>query len=1040
MLMKKIFIFLLCFIPLALFSQVKTITGKVTDSDGIGIPGVNVTLKGAFTGTITNSEGAYSIIVKDVTNVLVYSFVGMKAQEFIVGKQTVINVTMVDDSIEMETVVVVGYGLQTKESAVGSISQVDGDVLKKTGQSSISNALTGQIPGVFTVQVSGQPGADAASVYIRGKSTWGGNSPLTLVDGVEREYNDIDPNEIESISVLKDASATAVFGVRGANGVILITTKRGRIGKPTFTYSSEFSAKEPMLNRNMFDSYTTGLLVNEANRNDNNWHLLYSDEVLEHYRLQDMPYVYPNTDWGKEVMRDYGFAQKHNMNMSAGNGFARIYTSLSYLSDGDIYKTEKQPEFDPEFRYKRYNYRTNMDFNVTSSTLVSLDVGGYVGFKNGPANDTPIKIHRPMYMLGPMVVPAMYPAEVLLEYPDNMRPEEIGDRFSNTGVANAQNPLLALNNSGSKVEKTTSLNTTLKFDQKLDFITKGLSVQAKVAFNSNSGFTKTYASDELSYRLSADGSWVRYKGQATADPEGGTVPIIPSSDSNTTPLYKQWYYEASVNYKRSFNKHNVTGLVLANREKIQSGSNFPNFAEGIAARVTYNYESRYLFEFNLGINGSEKFAPANRYGYFPSLAIGYNLHQEKFFQKLVPFMKMAKIRYSYGEVGSDNAGRWLYISEYAYGTTNNFGFIPGTSSSGGRSIQPLVEGLVANTSARWERALKENLGFELGFLKNNMFLLTIDLYNEKRDGILLSRQSLPAWFGVNAKEQNLGKTESMGYELELKFTQRLNNGLNFWLKGGYNKNDNRIISRDEPPFTPEYQKQADKRIDQLFGYKTIGFIDDLDERAAAPHYGTGIYGLGDIVHLDFNGDGTINVNDRVPMGYPGNYPLVFYTFSAGLDYKGFDFEIDFQGATDMTRYLADAFKFPLHRLGNQYLDYQSDYWRPGNTVDPRYPAVHMDAYRSNNGIGNTEVLDYVTRDASYLRIKSAQLGYNIPKYLIAKTFINNLRVYLQGTNLFTWCPDIAVGDIEATDGGNGVVTSGNYPQLRRFTLGVQVSF
>ena len=1031
--MKKLFFFLLCFFPLSVFPQVKTVTvtGKVTDARGEVVPFVNVVVKGTTKGTTTDLEGKYTIANIFSTDVLIFSFIGYKTQEVEVGDRTVIDIILEDETVTMQEVVVVGYGIQDKKSAVGSIAQVSGTTLTKAGQSSLSNALTGQISGVYTVQARGEPGNDKASVFIRGRSTWSNSDPMVLVDNVERNYNDIDPNEIESVSVLKDATATAVFGVRGANGVILITTKRGKVGKPTFNFSSELSAKKAILNRHMYDSYTTALLVNEAHSNDNNWHLRFSDDVLEHFRVQDMPYIYPNTDWAKEVMKDFGFTQKYNLNMSAGNRFAKVYTSLSYLSDGDVFKTIKQPDYDPEFRYNRYNYRTNMDFNVTSTTVVSLDVGGYMSFKNEPGNSTPIRIYRPVLTLSPMISPAGYPAEVLEQYPDRVHPEETGYRVANTGVANAQNPLLALNYSGSSSLKANEINTTLRLDQKLDFITKGLSVQARIAFNANSAFRKNFLLDAVSYRLQPDGVWVRYKGQGTGDAEGGQVPIIPSGDAISTPLYKHWYYEASLNYKRLFGKHDVTALFLVNRDRRQSGADFPSYREGLAARVTYNYNMRYLFEFNLGINGSEKFAPTNRYGVFPSYAIGYNLHNEEFFKRLVPFVKTAKIRYTYGEVGSDNAGRWLYVSEYTYGTTNAYGFKPGTASSPGRSIQPLVEGQVANTSARWERAKKENLGFEVGFLKNNVFLLTVDLYNEKRDGILLSRQSLPSWFGITAKEQNLGETKSMGYELELKFTQRVDNGLNYWFRAGYNHNDNRIISRDEPAFTPEYQKQEGKRIGQLFGYTCIGWVQDLDERSAVPQFGSGQFGLGDAVYIDFNGDGIINVNDKVPMAYPDSYPLISYNFSAGIDYKGFDAEVNLQGQTGMSYVMTDAFKFPLHRLGNQYLDYQSDYWRPDNR-NSRYPAVRMDANRTNNAIGNTEVMTHSLRDPSFLRVKSAQLGYNFPKRLASRVQMNNVRLYLQGTNLFTWAPDITVGDPEGVENA--------YPLIATYTLGLQVSF
>jgi TonB-linked SusC/RagA family outer membrane protein len=1039
--MKNLLIILLCFFPLAAISQVRTVTGKVTDDTGLPLIGVTVMIKGTTTGSITDLDGNYSISNVPVRGTLVYSFIGMVTEEVAVENRSIINVTLKDATIGLDEVVVVGYGVQIKESAVGSIEQIDGEILRRAGGTSLSNALTGQIPGVSTLQRSGEPGADAANIFIRGKSSWVDSSPLVLVDGVERNFNDIDPNEIETLSVLKDASATAVFGIKGANGVILITTKRGREGRTQLTYSSELTMKQPLLRRNMFESYETALLLNEAHRNDNNWHLLLSDKVLEHFRLQDEPYLYPNTDWAEHTVNDFGWAQKHNINVTAGNNFARVFSSLTYTYDGDIYNTVKQPDYNPEYRYDRYNYRTNLDVNATRSTVVSLDVGGFVGFRNRPYETASIRVHRPIYMLGPMEIPFMYPAEILEQYPDRVRPDETGDRYANTGVMNAQNPYNSLNNSGFKQERRTEINTTLQIKQDLEFITKGLSFQGKAAFGNSEAYEKQYALDEVSYKLLPNGTWLRYKGTENRDSEGPVVPIGPGAENFSSPPFRRWYYEASVNYARSFDKHHVSGLLLGNRQERQNDLDFPRFEEGIVGRVTYNYGYRYLFEANLGINGSEQFSPENRYGVFPSFAVGWNLHQEKFFQNLVPFMERAKVRYSYGEVGSDNMGgqRWLYVSEYLYGTTNNFGYMPGTLTSTGRTITPLLEGQVANLNTTWERSKKENLGIELGFFKNNMIQLNMDFFHEKRDQILLNRLSLPAWFGVNAKAQNLGATESKGYELDLRFNYRLRNGMRYWLRGGYNYSDNRIIERDEPMYKPNYQQETGKRINQMFGYASVGFINNLDERAAVPRYPSGIVGLGDVVYIDFNGDGVIDDNDQVPMEYPGQYPLTTYNFSGGFAYKGFDLDVNFQGATDMTRFLVDAFLWPLHRLGNQYFDYQSNYWRPDNMDNPDFPAIRTDANRIANNIRDGQRKTIAMRDASYLRLKTAQIGYSIPREAAARIHVSGLRLYLQGTNLLTWT-DIPIGDPEGTDEGNGNVTFGYYPLIKRFTLGLQVTF
>jgi hypothetical protein len=367
------------------------------------------------------------------------------------------------------------------------------------------------------------------------------------------------------------------------------------------------------------------------------------------------------------MVKDFGWGHRHNINLTAGNNFARVFSSLSYTNDGDIYNTVKQPDYDPAFSYNRYNYRTNLDVNATRSTVVSLDIGGFMSFRNEPYESNVNRVHRPVYMLGPMDVPFMYPAEALDQYPDPVRPDEHGDRFSNTGNQNSNNPYNAINNSGFSQTRGTEINTTLKLDQNLDFITKGLSAQARFAFGNSESYIKEYALDEVSYKLLTDGTWLRYKGRENVDSEGAVVPIGPGPENFSSAPFRRWYYEASLNYLRSFGKHHVSGLLLGNRQERQNDLQFPRFEEGIVGRVTYNYGFRYLFEANLGINGSEQFSPENRYGVFPAFAVGWNLHQEKFFQDMVPFMERAKIRYSYGEVGSDNMGgqRWLmYLSIY----------------------------------------------------------------------------------------------------------------------------------------------------------------------------------------------------------------------------------------------------------------------------------------------------------------------------------------------------------------------------------------
>jgi TonB-linked SusC/RagA family outer membrane protein len=1028
----------------------RTITGVVFDESGSPLPGATLFVQGTTIGTATDGNGEFTLDIPVDAKILTCSFIGYESQDVEIQGKSIFQITLQMRGLNIDEIVVVGYGVQTKESSVGAISQVEGKELIKSGATTLSNAFTGQLSGVVTVQNSGQPGDDAAKIYIRGISTWDDNTPLVLVDGVERNYNQIDPNEIESISVLKDASATAVFGVKGANGVILITTKRGKVGKLELTYNSEYTAKQPIFRGQIQDSYTTGLIMNEAYANDNTWGSQLSDEVLQHYKDQDMPYIYPNVNWKDELVKDYGFATKHNIGLSGGTEFAKVFASLSYLHDGDILNTQKNDVYDPSYKYERYNYRTNVDVNVTKSTVLSLESGGYIGIRNQSFQSGNQRIYRPIFTLTPMSIPMYYPAEFLETHPDAQRPDESGDRIANTLLTNANNPYLNLNNSGFKQYKNTSFDATIVLKQDLSFITKGLTVQGKVAYTNDVGYQKEFEYNAASYKYLEDGTWSRTLGTGNdTGLDGQTSDVFPievkAEDINDNP-YNSWYFEARANYARSFGKHNVTGLFVGQRRKYQNNVSFPHFEEGLVGRVTYNYNAKYLLELNAGVNGSEQFSPENRYGFFPSGAIGWNIHNEKFIADNLAFLKKAKIRYSYGEVGSGNLGgqRWLYTSTYENAGENPDIYRPGQqlnhNNGSGVSITPIREGQVANENATWERAIKHNLGFEFAFFDRSKLSINVDLFKEERDNILLNRLSVPSWFGVATKDQNLGKTETQGYEVEVLFRNYIGDFF-YNLKVGVAFADNRIIERDEPLYRPDYRKQQGKRIGQLFGYVSDGYVDNVDERAATLRYGNGIYGLGDVVYVDFTGDGNIDEMDQVPIGYAGTYPLYNIPISGGFNYKSFDFSFTIQGALKMTRYLNDAFLWPLHRISNHYYDYQSDFWTPDNTDNPQYPALHFDVNRTHNNISDGTITTTNVRDASYLKLRNLQMGYSIAPQKLTKYQIQSFRIYLQGNNLITYAPDYPVGDPESADGGGGVsVTNGSYPLIRRITLGLQVSF
>lgn len=1041
-----ILVFLLIVSPMTALSQTGkelTVSGIVTDESGAPIIGASVVVANTTVGVSTGLDGSYSLSVPAGAENLVFSYIGYISQTLAVANRTQINVVLAEETQTIDQVIVVGYGVQKKESSVAAISQVKGDELLKTTATSIANALAGQIPGVSTVQASGEPGRDHTKVMIRGVSSWVSSDPLVLVDGVERDYNNIDPAEIETMSVLKDASATAVFGVRGANGVILITTKRGKAGEVKVNFSTEFGLKQPIGMVHAMDSYRTGLVMNEARKNDNAWGSMLSDEVLEHYRIQDMPYVYTNTDW-QDVMLKNGFNHKYNLNVSGGTDFARVFASLSYLHDGDIIRTERNLDYDPAYKYDRYNYRFNVDMNLTKTTLLAIDAGGYIGIKNHPNEYQNIRRFRPILCLGPMDGVPYYPAEILEQYPDEAHPDETGRRIGTTDLTNSESPVVANSYSGSRSVKTSNVNLSLRLQQDLSFITKGLSAKVQGSYNNTTRWEKVISYDAITYKLKPDGTWIRRSGRDDAGrEEPGEIPNVATEvldgDGGTDVPRKNYYLEASINYERTFGDHAVTAMWVGQRRKTMRNVMFPSYEQGMAMRVTYAYANKYLFEANLGYNGSEQFAPDKQYGFFPSFAVGYNLHNEKFFQPLRKVFNRAKIRASYGEVGSDASGgdRWLFTSSYVSGSAWNYQ--PGLPNAVGPNRTSIIEEAAANINATWEVATKRDIGFELAFMKNEMFVLTMDFYDEKREGILLSRNSVPAWAGIQPKKMNLGSTKTKGYEIELKFQYATpDNDWYVWVKPAVSFSDNRITNRDEPLYSPAYQKQAGHRIGQLFGYHHSGWIQDADVAMTSARYGGGLMGLGDTEYVDFNGDGIIDDNDRYAMGYSQNYPLYNYSLSAGFRFRNFEFDFLLQAVSHFSKHVIDSFAWPLHRLSNQVFDYQLDAWSPDNR-DARYPAFHFDSNRGHNNITDGAVRSVSVYNASYIRLKNINIAYNLPKRVAGKLGLSSAKVYLRGNNLFTWAPDYPLGDPEASDDG-GNVTYGYYPMVRTFTVGLQFGF
>ncbi|MDO9341256.1 MAG: TonB-dependent receptor [Bacteroidales bacterium] len=1037
------------------FQQV-TVTGKVTDAaTGEALIGVTVLVKGTTTGALTDLNGNFSIPVANRQPVtLLVSFIGYTTQEIQATPGTPVATALVLELTQIQEVVVVGYGTQKKESVVGAITQVNSQSLMQAGETTITNAITGKLSGVLTIQRDAEPGSDNAQIYVRGLSSWNGSEPLVLVDGVERDFININPNEINTISVLKDASATAVFGAKGANGVIVVTTKRGLLGKPKMDFSATYGLQVATRIPDHIDAYTTMSMYNVALMNNGTFTGLMSENVLQEYKNPSTPLNalrYPDVNWFETTTNNFAPVSNANLNISGGTEFTKYFLSFGYQYTGDFFKGTKDGYYDMRYYNHKFNYRINLDFNITKSTILTMQVGGVLNMKNNPNSG----VWRDLYSTGGTRCPAFYPAWVLEMVPDLDYPDASGNRFAFPSGEYTGNPYIGLHSGQFNKELGSTLFTDLILKQELDFITKGLSASGKVSLSSYYRNRQVQASQTFPiYILYFDRIGVDANGDGKVDQnpwfrqnpaEGNDVWTMPPLDVNTSGLqggyYADLYYEMSLNYNRAFGKHNVSVLGLFNRQQKNSGTDFPYYNEGLVGRLTYDYNRKYLFEFNVGYTGSERFAPENRFGFFPSAAVGWVVSEEQFFKNAVPWMNKLKLRYSDGMVGSDYArSRWLYTSAYF---KDNGGYIR--------------EDMMANTMAQWERAHKRDLGIEISLFKN-MITLTVDGFNEYRDKMLLTPKSTTMLIGQLFKEINLGEVKKHGIEAELEFRKSPTPNFEYFVRGVFGWNENRVIFKDDPAAFPDHMKLAGKPLTEMLnveyslegleingveltgtGYYTS--IDDIHNNPAPIDY-TKQY-LGDYKYLDYNADGSINTIDKHAI--PGlTYPPITYSFSGGFTWKNFDFNILFSG--NQGKYVQYNQAFEVEFIKGDWRVHKSalDYWTPTNQ-DATHATMHFSGTSSQDNLVwgggeadrgyQTIIKDRFFRNASYLRLKDVYLGYNIKSAALNKAIgVSNLLVYVTGNNLFTITPLIE-GDPEATN-----FYQGYYPQMTTFRGGIKIQF
>ncbi len=1044
-----------CLIAVFVFSHgiwaqtTRTISGTIKDGSGNGVGGVTILAEATGVQTISSELGIFSIPVPEGDQKLLITAVNYTEQTVQVNSnQNTVEVVLSTKVISIDEVIVVGYGTQKKESVVGAITQIKGDVLKKAGGvSTVSEALQGAIPGLTAINSNGKPGADAASLYIRGNA-----NPFVLVDGVERNLNQIDPNEIENISVLKDASATAVYGTRGANGVILITTKRGRIGKPEFGFTANFGFKTPTEKPEYADYITTMEMYNEAAMNDKLYDRIIPESIISAWRQNisnagPNNQYFPQVDWWDELVKKVGYQQNYNLNARGGSQFMKYFVSVGYLNDGDIYKTQPNDEFDPRFRVQRYNWRSNFDFDITKSTLFSINFSGNFRYRNQPG-----------YRIDDGLEDGYGQDEFftrIVGAPRNLFPLQFQDGKLGESTAGQDNMYLAINEGGQRVYKYFQGFYDAELKQRLDFITKGLSVKGKVSYTSGSSYQRSILRDGIAGSNFTLINIIRYfrsydltspQTDATGNvtypllieqrwPSDQTQEGIPLT-SNGESIYeyeRDLYYEFSTNYARRFKNHDVNALALFNRRALIAGGlgstiGIGEYGEDWVGRLTYGFKNKYLAEFNGSYTGSSKFAQGKRFGFFPSYALGWVLTKEKFFEFFVDknIINNLKVRYNWGVVGSDRgvpANQFLQT----YGSTGgirlgDINFI---------SYGPIyLENITANINNTWEKATKQNIGVDFTLFKKLSGF--IDFFEEDRKDILIGRRTIPRAFGNIVPRANIGQIKSHGFEFELGWNDKMNNGLGYFVNLNYSWNENRVVFWDDAVGQFKYLKNAGKPNGTPLRHIINDNYSSLDDiyNYAPPQMGTPQANIipGDFMYIDYNADGVIDGNDRVPMPFTTR-PLKTASINAGLNYKGFSMNLLIYGASDVYRTIHSLY---LWDFNNGFLNGQSniteraswDY--PGSAVKP---ALHITNTNHNQNTSST--YNYV--DNSYIRLKTAEISYDINKNWIQRTGLKSLLFYVNGNNLLTFKKYDYPVDPE-TAGANV------YPIVKRFNIGLRSTF
>lgn len=1023
----RLFMIFFCMLwTLGLYAQ-KEVKGVVKDPTGETVIGASILEKGTTNGTITDFDGNFVLTVSD-NAVLQISYIGFQTQEINVKGKTSFVVTLKEDSEVLDEVVVVGYGAQKKESVVGAISQVSSKELLKSPAGNVSQALAGKIAGVVTSQTSGAPGADDAQIYIRGRATFAGDAqPLILVDGVERQFSQIAPDDIESISVLKDASATAVYGVRGANGVMLITTKRGKEQKPVVSITANWQIQSPTRNSKYLNSYESVKLLEEAYRNDG-MPSQYSAADIEMYRrsvagelsgVEAM--LYPNVDWYDEVLRSSAPAQRYNISIQGGTKRMRYYASGELYDQQGLYKNLSNDPYgnSSNIGYRRYAFRANMDFFLVKNLTFSINFGTRFEERRGPNTNESGNYSEVYYELNH--TPGWL-------FPVSYTVDDGGvEKILYGGTSQYQNNIVARLTEGGFYRASNTINeTNFIANYDLGWLTEGLSVKGMLSFDYDSYYKRMFQANFATYELTDRNNYQSLLGYNKFNRD---TELAYSGYSNTT-TYKL-YMEAQVNYARKFGKHDVTAMLLYNQNDYRFQAELAKRYQGLVGRVTYGYDDRYLAEFNAGYNGSENFMKGKRFGFFPSFSLGWRINNEAFMEGTRNWLDNLKIRASYGQVGNDiykvNGAeqrflfeqKWEQISnDYTFGTTGQTG---------------IWEARYPNYGVTWERAHKYNAGLEFSF-KNGLLSGNIDYFYEKRNDILTEYLTRPQWVGVAIAAGNLGKTKNQGMELELKHAYHIGNDFSYSLGFTFSHARNEILDMDEPDLKTDYRKREGHPINQYFGLICDGFVTqaDLDNPDFPKSTYTENVQVGDLKYRDMNKDGFIDDRDETFVGY-SDIPENIYALNLGLNYKGWGFSIMFQGVNHVSRYY-DAEAMYAFVNGGKVKEHHLQRWNPElseaeNLANAKYPLLHY----AGNGDHNQRSNSFFLKDGSFFRLKNIELSYNLPVKWIKHVGMTDCRLFMNANNLVTW--DKLDGLVDPESNG-----SNRYPIMKSVNFGVNIKF